>query len=228
MAESKSTRKGVTGSMAFDPFLQTSYGKHGKEGVMGLFDPLDVFGTRAKKKAKEAEAAMLAAEMNAIAAQERMRREELALGQPYREMGYAALPGLVESLQPGSKLGTMRSRMAQDFIGKRLGKFGFSPEVGRAGESRAMRKILPAEEASRIGRSEDIMRLGAGMAAEGAGYAGGAGRGLAETYLRGAAQQGQYLGQEQAARREMTRTGMMGARRGLGEYLGEREYQRRR
>jgi hypothetical protein len=202
--------------------------KAGTLNLRTIYDPADILGGQAASDAaKAAERSMLTAELNAIRAQERMRKESLALGEPYRKMGYAALPGLVESLQPGSKLGTMRSRMAKDFIGKRLGKFGFSPEVGRAGESRAMRRILPTEEASRYGRAEDLMRLGAGMTAEGAGYAGQAGRGLADIYLRGAAQQSQYLGQEQAARREMTRAGMIGARRGLGEYMGEREYQRR-
>jgi hypothetical protein len=159
-----------------------------------------------------------AAQMRAIGAQEKMRQEAMAQMAPYREYGARALPQLTASLQPGSQLGTMRSTLGQQALQSQAGMF--DPRILDEIMGQYQGSVGAQESTARTMRARDIMNLGMGSAVQGAGMAGQTGRGLADMYLQGAAQQGQMAAQQAAARQQGTYGAMYGGWRGLQNYLG--------
>jgi hypothetical protein len=160
------------------------------------------------------------AQRQAIAAQEDMYMRGLEAMAPYRAYGQAALPGLIGSLQPGSELGTMRSRLGQQYAPQALASKGFDPAVIDELMGKYNAAMGVQEETARMNRAQDIMNLGMGSAVQGAGMAGQQGRGLAQSYLQGAQMQGQMAQQQALARRNAMMGLMYGGYRGLMDYAG--------
>ena len=183
-------------------------------------------GQAASDALKAAEQAGYGATASAIANREDMFRKSMEMGAPYREMGYAALPKLTESLQEGGPLDRLRSNITRKFMSGYLQKQGFAPKVSGAITGKRLRKTMASEDVSRRGRAKDVMALGAGQVAQGAGMAGAYGGSQARNIMAAGAAQAKMLGQQAEAR--MARTGalMYGGQRLAGEYIAKREADR--
>jgi hypothetical protein len=186
-----------------------------------IYDPADILGgQQASDRLKAAQSFQQQAQQQVIQAQEAMYGRGLEAMAPYREYGMRALPGLQASLQPGSQLGTMRSRLGQQYMPQALAKTGFNPAVIDELMGKYQAAIGAEESTARTARARDLMNLGMGGAGQAVGMAGQQGRGLAQTYLQGAQMQGQQAINQALARRQQGMGAMYGGYRGLMDYLG--------
>jgi hypothetical protein len=212
---------GIAGAWTGDVAMQASgaaYKKKGTEGLKTLYDPADFEGRAAAAAGAEAQDLENLALLGATKAQQRMYKKSLGMTAPYRELGERSLAELTGSLQPGSKLGTMRSQLGAQQMPKALSKF--DPAVIDELMGRYNTAIGVQEDTARVNRARDLMSLGMGQAAQGVGMAGQQGQGLSGLYLQGAQQQGMLARQEAAARREGQMGALYGGSRMLGNYLG--------
>ena len=195
--------------------------------LRSIIDPRDFSGAgAAAAKLKDAERAQMTATQRAIADREEMFREAMAMGEPYRQMGYEALPQLTESLQEGGPLDRLRSDITRKFMSGYLQKQGFDPKVSGAVTGQRLRKTMAAEDVSRRGRAKDVMSLGAGQVAQGAGMTGAYGGSQARNVMAaGAAQADLLAGQAQAKQAQMGAL-MYGGQRMAGDYIAKREADR--
>jgi hypothetical protein len=201
-------------------------GEHSKFKGSSILDPLDLFGYRSGRKLDEQMAAQQAATQAAIQSREEMFRKSMAVGAPYREMGYAALPKLQASLQEGGPLDRLRSNITRKFMSGYLQKQGFDPKVSGAITGKRLRKTMAAEDVSRRGRARDLMALGAGQTAQGAGMAGAQGASQARNIMAAAAAQSNLLAQRSQAKQAQMGALMYGGQRFAGDYIAKREADR--
>jgi hypothetical protein len=192
-----------------------------------IIDPGDLMGGQAaSEKLKQAEQANRLAMMSGISERERMFREAMAIGEPYRQMGYEALPKLQEGLQEGSPLDRMRSNLTKKFMAGYLQKQGFDPKVSGAVTGERLRKTMASEDVSRRGRAEDLMRLGAGQIAQGEGMVGAQGGRQARNIMAAGAMQADLLAREAQAKQNQMAALTYGGSRMAGDYIAKREADR--
>jgi hypothetical protein len=189
--------------------------------LSSIVDPLDLFSGRgAKRQLEDAQRLQQQAQMASIAEQQRQFQRGAEMMRPYREYGMRALPALTGSLQPGSRLGTMRAQLGAQYMPQALAGTGFGQDVIDELMGKYQTAMGVQESTARTRRAQDIMNLGMGAAVQGAGMAGQQGRSLADIYLQGAQQRGQFATQEALARRQQGMGAMYGGYRTLQDYLG--------
>lgn len=169
-------------------------------------------GSRALQKAMK----------DAVAAKLDMFHKGLEMTAPYRASGERALGGMVENAGEAGSLYRMQDTTGRGAIETSLAKMGYGPEeiaraLGRFGE-----QLDAREFDQRTGRRADVVNLGQGFAARGAGAAGSTGSGVASSIMRGGAGIADAYGYKAAASQVPLAAATYGIDRAVGDiYLNK-------
>ena len=159
---------------------------------------------------------------DAIKARLDMFHKGLEMTAPYRESGERALSNIVRNASEGGPLYGMQKTAGTGAISATLAKMGYSPEeitraLGRFGE-----QLDAREFDQRTGRMSDVVNLGQGFAARGAGAAGSTGTGMASSIIRGGAGIADAYGYKAAASQVPLAAATYGIDRAVGDiYLNK-------
>lgn len=163
--------------------------------------------------------AMSAATRKAIASRMEMFRTSMAELTPYREAGLKGLEMLKAEVGGAGPLVASERARADELIGK----YGARTDLGER-ETEALRgeygKGLEARESiRRPGRVKDIVDIGRGFAARGAGATGAVGSSISDLYIRGAQQQAQRYAEQSAAAQVPLALASQTAQKGIYDYM---------
>jgi hypothetical protein len=174
---------------------------------------------RPGEKLEEGQKAMKKAQDISVASRMEMFRTAIAELSPYREAGIAGFDMLRGEAGAGAPLVAGERAGAEDF----LSKYGARANLGARGTEALKGEYgrgLEARESVRApGRIKDVVDIGRGFAARGAGATGAAGSSLSDLYIRGAQQQAQRYAEQSAAAQVPLAAASQTAQKGIYDYL---------
>lgn len=177
-------------------------------------DPLKEPGRALEKGQK----ALEKAQKVAIASRMEMFRTAMAELVPYREAGQAGLDMLrAEAGAEGPLVAGERAR-ADELLTTYGARRDLGPRATTALKGEYGRGLEARESIRRPGRYQDIVNIGRGFAARGAGATGAVGSSISDLYIRGAQQQAQRYAERSAAAQVPLALASQAAQRGVYDY----------